>query len=177
MDAVKSLVTLEFRSVPVGYEFIATLKNVALPFFEVSPQAPGKLVAVLGGDKADVEKVWNLAQKKKKILLDSTLLPQCHSEILPALYGQVKPKVSDYVGVVQTKTLSGALRVAAKILAKGTHLLEIDSGRALNGVCVIYFTGVDSEKTQIQKQLKKLKVDFSLLEKGNGLIDHRFQLE
>lgn len=177
METVKSLITLEFRSISKGYEFLAKLELPELSFFEITPMAPGKLLAVIGDDENQIKKIWEFAKKSKKNLIDFCFLPKCNREILTALYGQQKPQALDFVGVAQTKTISKSIHAASAILEIETcRLLEIDSGRSLGGASVFYFTMSQGSRKLVEKLLKKHKCDFTFLPKENSVTRRYFQL-
>lgn len=177
MDAVKSLVILEFEKITRGYKFLTELNKSSLDFSEIVPQAPGKLVCLLGGNETDTEEVWKKAKGHGKNIADSYFLKNNCAPILRSLYGQQKPSVQDFFAVVQTKSVSAAVKIADDLITSTKiDLLEIDSGRALNGISLIYFTGNNSEQKQIEKLIKKHKADISVLPKGNPITDRYFQL-
>lgn len=177
VEAVKSLVILEFKKITDGYKFLSEVENASFDFFEITPQAPGKFVCLIGGSEELTNKIWMIAKKYKKNILDSYFLKNNTSQILKALYGQQKPEAQEFFGVIQTKTVSSSIKISSDLLVNSQiYLLEIDSGRSLNGTSLIYFTGNNSKKKIIEKMVKKHKGDVAILPKGNPVTDRYFQL-
>ncbi|OQW51132.1 MAG: hypothetical protein A4S09_10550 [Proteobacteria bacterium SG_bin7] len=177
MDAVKSLVILEFKKITEGYKFLSNIKNSNFDFFEISPQSPGKLVCLIGGGEAETNEIWSAVKKAKKNILNSYFLKNNVVEILKSLYGQQKPSAQDFFGVIQTKSVSASIKISDYLLTNSKiYLLEIDSGRSLNGTSLVYFTGNKSEQKKIQRIAKIQNADIAILQKGNPITSRYFQL-
>jgi hypothetical protein len=164
VDFVKSLVTLEFKKITNAYEFLSGLSDSNPGLCElVGP------VCFLGGETAELEKIWLVAKKKKSLIGEANYLKSVNPQILRALFGLQKPKALDFFGVVQTKSVCKAVQAANDLLTTNSYLLEVD----VKTKCV-YFSALDSEKKDVSKILKKQ--DFVLFPKGNSLTDRYFQL-
>ena len=122
---------------------------------EIFLQAPAKLVFLFN---AVPTKEILLALKKHKFCQ----LNGENKNLLDAFYGHTKPTLAESVMVIETKTLSSCF-LAAKSACEDSNItvLEIDSGRSLNGTAIAFLTGpqFNCEKFKSKNKIKNISIE------------------
>ncbi len=177
-STVKSLVSVELKSLAKGYQFLNQLPAESTRILTAGSHAPSKFWLLFTSEN-DITELLN---KNRKYFLDHAVIAAENQEILDSLFGQRKPEpLNGILGIVETKSVSRSLAIAEKIKSFSAKIFEIDSGRAQNGKSTIYFS-LESEAARetirkfLKKKIKKEIIDFSFVQPINPILKDYFQM-
>lgn len=121
----------------------AMLKTASVHLLMVTPVSPGKLLVAIEGAIAEVESAMEKGlQVCDEQLVDALFLPRVHSELARALQSSLPAAGVEAMGVVETATVSAALRAAdASLKAAAVRLLSIRLGAGIGGKAVYHLAG------------------------------------
>ncbi|GEM_PF-6352232 len=154
MDTVKSFFIVEFKTIATGYLMVNSLVQKFNPeVIEIFSQAPAKLIFLFETTKT--KEVLAAFKKNKKNILDFYNCIGDHKNLLNALYGHIKPVLIESVIVIESKTLASCFRLV-KLACDNPNIkiLEIDSGRAMNGRAIAFLTGPKAACENFKAQAK-----------------------
>ena len=134
-----ALALLELRGVASGYAILnIMLKHSPVTILEANLIEPGHFLILYTGAVAEVEEAHQrVLEERSQQILAQFLLPFAHDDILKGLKGadlRLSGDAYDCLGVVETKSISGALLSLDHIL-KNTHtrLVGLRVAGALGG--------------------------------------------
>ena len=138
-----ALALLEIQSIARGVVCAdAAAKRAPIELLECSAVSPGKYLLLFAGGVAEVEESLQAAKSAAgESLLDALLLPQAHSQLLPALRAGAAglPAVSalregESAGILELVTVAAALRSAdAACKAAEVELQLLHLARGIGG--------------------------------------------
>ncbi|MGE3973855.1 MAG: BMC domain-containing protein [Bdellovibrionales bacterium] len=135
---------LELSSIAHGYTIVDQIvKKAPVKILEATYMTPGKFFILFNGDEASVDASFQHASElARSKILDSVMIPNIHSDVLPGLYGMLKNDAVYSLGVIETLTMSSSI-LGADLTAKNADvsLIEIRSSRGIGGKSVYFFTG------------------------------------
>ena len=131
-----AIAVLELCSVARGVEVAdQVLKEAAVDLLFATPVQPGKYVMLFTGSVQDVRaSAARGAQLAGTDLVDQTVIPQVHEQIVPTLRrkgGKINGQL-DAVGIVETTTVASAI-VSADLALK-TSTVDLVDFRIANGL-------------------------------------------
>ena len=132
----KSIGFVEYRSIARGIEATdAMLKSGKVTLIYATVLCPGKYVIMLTGDVGAVKNAVKTGSEYDPMaFIDSTVIPNIHESILPALTGTVPAVMSGAVGIVETIDVCSSIVAADKAAKAGSvTLLEIRIARGMGG--------------------------------------------
>ncbi len=142
MKTSPAIAALEFDDIPAGVVAMdAMLKKAPIAFFKSGTITRGRYLALIGGTTASVEEAAAEGRRSGAgHLLDEVVLADVHPRLYDAVLGSRKPHGTASLAVMETATVSAAIRGAEAAL-KGTpvELVEIrlaDIGLAGKGLVV-----------------------------------------
>ncbi len=151
MKTWPAIAVLEFDDIAAGVSATdAMLKRAPIAFFKCGTITRGRYLTLIGGTTASVlESADEGVRQGAERLLDHVVLPDVHPRLFEGVLGNRRPQHAGSLAVVETDTVSAAVRGAEAAL-KGTpvELVEIrlaDSGLAGKGIVVIEGTLHDVE--------------------------------
>jgi len=121
----------------------AMVKTAEVELIHATTVTPGKYWVLIGGEVATVRASFQRGVAvAADTLLDSLLIPQLHSMVLPALAGTAVGGDHDALGVIETLTAAAAI-VAADRAAKTADVLlrDLRLANGLGGKGVLFLTG------------------------------------
>ncbi len=135
---------VESSSIAHGMEAAdAMLKAAQIQLLTANPICPGKYLTLVGGRVAEVTAaVAAGAQVAADTLVDETVIPNLHPQVLEALSATTFPEDIQAIGVIEAFSMA-AIVVAGDeaVKAAAVTLLEIRLGRALGGKGTLVLTG------------------------------------
>ncbi len=135
---------LETRSVALGIEAAdAMLKAAEVDLLMSSPTCPGKYLVIVSGTVAAVRAAVEAGQPvAADSLVDHTVIPSVHPQVVPALSALSPADELSALGVLETFSMCAALRAADEaVKSADVRLLEIRLGRGLAGKAFVLLTG------------------------------------
>jgi len=141
---VEAIGCVETRSIALGMEAAdAMLKAAEVELLMSSPTCPGKYLVIVAGAvaavRASVEAGRPVAQDS---LVDYTVIPSVHPQVVPALSALSHVEAIRALGVLETFSMSAALRAADEaVKSADVALMEIRLGRGLAGKAFVLITG------------------------------------
>jgi len=145
-----AIAVLELCSVARGVEVAdQVLKEAAVDLLFASPVQPGKYVMMFTGSVQDVRaSAARGAQLAGADLVDQTVIPQVHEQVVPMLKrkgGKINGNL-DAVGIVETTTVASAIVSADVALKTATvDLVDIRIANGLGGKSFYTVTGEVSD--------------------------------
>lgn len=135
---------VELKSIPIGIETAdAMLKAGEVELVVANPVCPGKYIIIITGDVAAVKSAVSAGESTGGVMLiESTVIPNIHESVCPAITGTASfGKVEALGGVESMSALESVL--AGDIIAKAAQvdLIEIRIARGLGGKSYVLFTG------------------------------------
>ena len=140
-----ALALVEFSSIAGGILAAdAMIKKAPINVIKTGTVQPGKYLVLIGGSVADVEESLSAGEMVgERHLLDTIFLPDVHPEVVESIGGGRVPDANDAVGVIETTTVSAAIRAAdAGIKGAYVHLIEVRLADGLGGKGITLFSGL-----------------------------------
>ncbi len=140
----QSIGFLEYRSVARGVEAAdAMLKSGNVQLIHHCVLCPGKYVVLITGDVGAVEAAISVGRgHDPAFCLDSLILPNVHSSLLPALSGTTPAVLRGALGLLETADAACAVQAAdTAAKAAGIQLLEIRLSRGMGGKSFVTLCG------------------------------------
>jgi len=121
----------------------AMLKTAHVHLLMASPVTPGKLLIGINGAIAEVEAAMEKGlQVCDEQLVDALFLPRVHAELARAFHSSLPAGGVAAMGVVETASVSSALRAAdASLKAAQVRLLSLRLGAGIGGKAVYHLSG------------------------------------
>ena len=144
---------IELSSIARGIDVSDQMLKVSnSQLVKASTVCPGKYIVIIGGSTSDVETSMKKGmQAAGEYYVDSLLIPNIHSQLIPAI-GLTNPVESlKAIGVMEFYSVTSGIR-AADIAAKAANvtLIEVKIGYAIGGKGVVLLTGdVEAVKTAV----------------------------
>lgn len=144
---------IELSSIARGIDVSDQMLKVSnAQLVKASTVCPGKYIVIIGGSTSDVETSMKRGmQAAGEYYVDSLLIPNIHSQLIPAI-GLTNPVDSlKAIGVMEFYSVTSGIR-AADIAAKAANitLIEVKIGYAIGGKGVVLLTGdVEAVKTAV----------------------------
>jgi microcompartment protein CcmL/EutN len=135
---------VEFKSVPVGVEATdEMLKASEVELLLAAPVCPGKFVAIVSGDVANVTTaVVKAVDRSGPFLVESHVLANVASAVRPAVAGVAQVDRVEALGVIETFAAISAVRAGDTVAkAANVSLIEIRLARGLGGKGEVFYTG------------------------------------
>ncbi len=140
-----ALALLEFDSIAVGVEAAdAMVKRAAVDHLRAGTVQPGKWLVLVAGEVADVEEALAAGRTVgAAALVGEVYLPGVHEDVVAAIErGERWPPLGEALGIVETRTVAGAIRAAdAGRKGAAVHLLEVRLADGLGGKGLVFFHG------------------------------------
>jgi len=158
---LEALGAVETRSIALGIEAAdAMCKAADVGLLMSAPTCPGKYLILVVGTVAAVRAAVEAGTKTAKdSLVDSTVIPSLHPQVVPAL--QAVADVTDVaaVAVIETFSMAAALRAAdSAVKAASVSLVEVRLGRGLAGKAFVILTGeVSAARAAVAAGLKAVE--------------------
>jgi microcompartment protein CcmL/EutN len=140
-----ALALLEFSSIAAGIQASdAMVKRAPIDIIRTGTVQPGKYLALIGGQVADVEE--SLAAGREvggAAAVDFVYLPYVHPDVVRAISGGREPESTDALGIVETTTVAAAIHAAdAGVKGAEVRLLEVRLADGLGGKGIVLFAGL-----------------------------------
>lgn len=135
---------VELNSMSKGFEAAdAMLKTSNVRLLISRTICPGKYIALVSGDVADVKSsVEAGSSKAAHSLVDSFVIPNIHPDVFPAIAGTVMVEKLQSLGIVEAFSVSALIEAAdAAVKAASVKLLEVRLAMAMGGKAFVTFTG------------------------------------
>ncbi len=135
---------VELNSMAKGFEAAdAMLKTSNVRLLISRTICPGKYIALVSGDVADVKSsVEAGSSKAAHSLVDSFVIPNIHPDVFPAIAGTVMVEKLQALGIVEAFSVSALIEAAdAAVKAASVKLLEVRLAMAMGGKAFVTFTG------------------------------------
>lgn len=140
-----ALALIEFDSIAAGIEAgDAMAKKAPIARIVAGTVQRGKYLVLVTGAVADVEEslAAGLAVGASAVL-DHVYLPGVHPHVVDAIAGQRRPQAIAALGVVETRTVAGAIAAAdAGVKGAAVNLLEVRLADGLGGRGLVLFDGL-----------------------------------
>lgn len=139
-----AIALFEFESVAYGIAAgDAMVKRAPLELLRSGTVQPGRYLVLIGGGEGEVEEALSAGRDAGgSALLDVVHLPRVHEDVFAALQGRRKPEMSDALGIVETRTVAGAIHAAdAALKGVSVSLIELRLADGLGGKGIILLTG------------------------------------
>ncbi len=137
---------LELNSIVQGIHTADQMCKVAdVQLIDAFPVCPGKYMILVTGDVGAVKKAVNTGDTEAKdFYVDSLIIPNIHSDIIPAILGATKvdTKSINAVGALECFSIASCI-VAADTAAKeaSVKLIELRLAKGLGGKSFFTLTG------------------------------------
>jgi len=160
---------LETNSIAKGIEASdAMLKVAEVELVDAYAICPGKYLILITGPLASVQSsVQAGVEIAAGSLLDKFVIPNIHSQVVPAILGTAPVADIEAVGILETFTAASCI-VAADVAAKvaDIRLIEIRLAKGLGGKSYFSLTGeVGAVRTAINAAVQVIKDDGTLVQK------------
>ena len=140
----KAIGMVEFSSISRGiYAADQMVKKSEAEVVTATTVCPGKYIAIVHGDVADVEESVEIGvEEADTFLVDSIIIPNVHPGVFPAITGATAPEDIEALGIIESYSLS-AMIIAADAMLKCADLepLELRLGTGLGGKSFFTYTG------------------------------------
>lgn len=153
---------IELSSIARGIEvsdIMVKVSNVVL--VKASTVCPGKYMVIVGGTTSDVETSMEKGLSlTEEYYVDSLLIPNIHSQLIPAVSMTNPVESPEAVGVMEFYSVASGIR-AADMAAKTADitLIEVKIGYAIGGKGVVLLTGdVEAVKTAVSAAVKETEL-------------------
>ncbi len=135
---------IELNSVAKGFEVTdAVLKTTDSELIEAHPVCPGKFIVLITGTTADVESSISYGlEVSEDSMVDKLIIPNIHSQVIPAIRGTSAVGQLDALGVIETFSAASCI-IAADTAAKKADikLIDLRLANALGGKAYVTLTG------------------------------------
>ncbi|EHG6160709.1 propanediol utilization microcompartment protein PduT [Escherichia fergusonii] len=135
---------LELTSIAKGMETgDAMLKSSSVDLLVSKTICPGKFLLMLGGDVGAVQQaIMTGTTLAGEMLVDSLVLPNIHSSILPAISGLNSVEQRSAVGVVETWSVAACISAADRaVKAANVTLVRVHMAFGIGGKCYMVVAG------------------------------------
>lgn len=135
---------IEFNSVARGINaWDAMMKAATVNMVVSEPVCPGKYVIIISGDVGAVETSVKAGREVAgRFWINSTVIPNIHPEILPAMSATVEVPEIQSLGIIETYSIVSAITAAdTAVKAATVKLIEIRLARGLGGKGFVFLTG------------------------------------
>lgn len=135
---------IELNSIARGIEVCdCMIKAAQVNVLRASTICPGKYVIVIGGDTGAVEASMREGTIKSGAqAVDTLLISNINSQVIPAIYMTNPVELSDAVGVLEFFSVASAITAAdAAAKAANITLIEVRIGFAIGGKGLVTLTG------------------------------------
>lgn len=139
-----AIALLEFESIAYGIAAgDAMVKRAPLELLRCGTVQPGRYLVLIGGGEGEVEEALSAGRDAGgAALLDVVHLPRVHEDVFAALQGERQVEMSDALGIVETRTVAGAIHAAdAALKGVAVSLIELRLADGLGGKGIILLTG------------------------------------
>ena len=143
-NPVEAIGTVESRSIALGIEAAdAMAKAAEVSLMLASPTCPGKYLIVVTGEVAAVRSAVEAGRGVcADSLVDYTVIPSVHPQVIPALGAVSHVESLGALGILETFSMTAALRAADQaVKSADVQLVEIRLGRGLAGKAFVIVTG------------------------------------
>ena len=140
-----ALALLEFSSIAAGIQAAdAMVKRAPIDVIKTGTVQPGKYLALVGGQVADVEEALAAGREVGgAATVDHVYLPFVHPDVVQAITGGRVPEMTDALGIVETSTVAAAIHAAdAGVKGAEVRLLEVRLADGLGGKGLVLFAGL-----------------------------------
>ena len=140
-----ALTLIEFSSIAAGIQAAdAMVKRAPIDVIQAGTVHPGKYLVLVGGLTADVEESLAAGREVgRDAILDFVYLPQVHPSVVTALRGGRSPEPAEALGVLETSTVTAAIRAAdAGVKGAQVELVEVRLADGLGGKGIVLYSGV-----------------------------------
>ncbi|MDF1494898.1 BMC domain-containing protein [Caproiciproducens sp. CPB-2] len=158
----KAIGMIEFSSIARGIEtsdYMIKAANVDL--LKASTVCPGKYIVLIGGTTGDVKVSMAVGEKYAgEYLVDTLLIPNIHSQLIPAICLTNQVENPGAVGVLEFYSVASAV-TAGDVAAKAANvtLIEIKIGYSIGGKGVVVLTGdVGAVRTAVEAAKKQCEL-------------------
>ena len=125
-----------------------------------TPVCPGKYVIMIQGTVASVKSSMDIGSRTAgETLTGSTIIPNVHPEVFPAIRGTTSIDKISALGMIETYSAPSAVMAADEAVKSAKiQLIEIRLSRALGGKAFVLFTGeVGAVKAAINAAVNRVK--------------------
>ncbi len=158
---------LELSSIAKGIESIdALLKMAQVDLLYAQAVPRGKYLILINGKLGELEQSMQAGKETAgPALLDSFIIPNVDSQVLPAFQGKIVLPEIEAVGVIETKDVARALLAADVAVKKAAiTLIEIFHGRGAGGKGFVTFTGeVGAVRTAVNAGVSSIQPKDALI--------------
>ena len=140
----KAIGMVEFSSISRGiYAADQMVKVSDAELATATSVCPGKYIAIVHGDVADVEESVQIGEETAdSFLVDSILIPNVHPGVFPAIVGTSVPEDIEALGILESYSLSAMVEAADAVLkCAALEGLELRLGTGLGGKSFFTYTG------------------------------------
>lgn len=140
----KAIGMVEFNSISRGiYAADQMVKVSDAELATATSVCPGKYIAIVHGDVADVEESVQMGEEiGDSFVVDTMILPNVHPGVFPAIVGATLPDEIEALGILESYSLSAMVEAADAVLkCADLTALELRLGTGLGGKSYFTFTG------------------------------------
>ena len=140
----KAIGMVEFSSISRGiYAADQMVKVSDAELVTATSVCPGKYIAIVHGEVADVEESVQIGEEMADtFLVDSILIPNVHPGVFPAIVGATMPEDIEALGILESYSLSAMVETADLVLkCADLEALELRLGTGLGGKSYFTYTG------------------------------------
>lgn len=149
---------VEYRSIAKGIEASdAMLKSGNVTLIYSTVLCPGKYLVMISGDVGAVEAAVKTGSAlDPTTFIDSSVIPNLHKNVLPALTATTAAELHDSLGIIETLDICSAI-VSADIASKASQidLLEIRLARGMGGKGYVTLCGDISSVTSAMNSVTR----------------------
>ncbi len=165
--AVESLGCLETRSIALGIEAADHMVKAAeVDLMIAMPTCPGKYLIAVSGTVAAVRSSVDAGMEPAgDALVDYTVIPSVHPQVIPAMTAVSDPNLTGAVGILETFSMCASVKAADEAVKSAeVDLVEIRLGRGLAGKAFVVLTGhVSAVRAAIQAAVTSLQEEALLI--------------
>lgn len=170
----ESIGFLELGSIAAGIEAAdSMLKAAEVSLLSAKPSCPGKYVIMVTGGVEAVETAMNAGCLTGDThVVDSTIIPRVHPDVIRAIAGMTEPKRPAALGIMEFFSVTCAIYGAdAAVKASNIELIEIRPGTGIGGKSFVILTGdVSAVKISVQAGIRLAAAEGMLL--NHAVIPH-----
>jgi Carbon dioxide concentrating mechanism/carboxysome shell protein len=141
---VHAIGLIEVNSIAKGIEIAdGMVKTANVTVLIAKPICPGKYIAMVGGDVADVQQaVATGLEVLPEVVVDHFIIPNLHSSILPAISGGNIVEKVRAIGVLETYSVAAAIEAAdIAVKAASATLIRMHLAFGIGGKSYFVLTG------------------------------------
>ena len=163
----ESIGFLELNSIAAGIEAAdSMIKAAEVTLVSAKPSCPGKYAILLtGGVEAVITAIRAGERTGEAYVVDSTVIPRVHPDVIRALAGMTEPKRLGALGVMEFFSVTHAICGAdAAVKASNIELIEIRPGTGIGGKSFVTLTGdVGAVKVSVEAGIRRAAEEGMLL--------------